>query len=103
MWPSMPDSVNSGTNPAMMMAAAKKIDWLTSAAATEIVPVLPRKPLRTRIRCKVLGACPEVPRGLGQGPIDFFDHDHRRIHDQAEVDRAHGQEIRRFAAQHHEP
>ena len=42
----------------MMMAAAKKIDWLTSAAAMEIVPVLPRKPLRTRMRCKVLGPWP---------------------------------------------
>ena len=30
MWPSTPLSVNSGTKPAMMIAAAKKIDLLTS-------------------------------------------------------------------------
>ena len=58
MWPSIPDSVNSGTKPAMMMAAAKKIDWLTSAAAIEMVPILPRKPLGTRIRCRWLGPVP---------------------------------------------
>ncbi len=37
MCPSIPESVNSGTKPAMMMAAAKKIERLTSAAASAIV------------------------------------------------------------------
>ena len=36
MCPSMPLKVNSGTKPAMMMAAANRIDWLTSVAALAI-------------------------------------------------------------------
>jgi hypothetical protein len=33
MWPSTPDSVNSGRKPAMMMVAEKKIAFVTSVEA----------------------------------------------------------------------
>ena len=69
MCPSMPDRVNSGTKPAMMMAAAKKIDWLTSAAATrDRCRILPRKPLRHAHAVQMLGPvprCAERPRPGG--------------------------------------
>src|SRR5712692_11981233 len=34
-------------------------------------------------------------------PKDVFDHDHGRVHDDAEVNRPHGEQIGRMAAQHH--
>ena len=99
----MPDRVNSGTKPAMMMAAAKNIDWLTSAARDRDDAHLAAK--SAAHAHAVQGARPgaQVRRGLGQMPVYVLHHDDRGIDHQAEIDRADRQQIRRFAAQHHEP
>jgi hypothetical protein len=86
----------------MMMAAAKKMDWLTSAAAIEMVPVLPRKPRGAPDAVQGARTGPDA-RWLGEMPEDVLDHDHRRIDHEAEVDGADRQQIGRLAAQHHEP
>ena len=38
----------------------------------------------------------------GEVAEDVLDHDHRGVDDQAEIDRADRQQVRRFAAQHHD-
>ena len=88
----------------MMMAAAKKIDWLTSAAAIEtITAYLPRKPLRHAHDDAARAApAPRCAERLGQMTEDVLDHDDRGIHDQAEIDGADRQQIGRLAPQHHE-
>ena len=48
MCPSIPLSVNSGTKAAIMIAAEKKIPWLTSVAAPAMISALPRSPLSER-------------------------------------------------------
>src|SRR5712691_5201574 len=78
MWPSTPLNVNSGMNPAMMIPAANRIDWLT------LVPARP------------------VSGGLTELPEYPLDHDDGRIDDQPEVDCADGQEVGRLASQHHD-
>jgi len=47
----MPLSVNSGTKPAMMIAAANRIDWFTSVAAFAMTANLPRKRVLARTTC----------------------------------------------------
>ncbi len=104
MCPSIPDSVNSGTKPAMMMAAAKKIDWLTSAAAMRNRAHLAAK--AAAHAHAVQGGWVRVPRcadASARCRIDVLDHDDGGIHHQPEIDGADRQQVRRFAAQHHEP
>ena len=98
----MPDSVNNGTNPAMMIAAAKK-DRLADLGRGD------RHGAHLAAKAARRGAPATIPTGaemcrfLREVPENVFDHDDGGVDHQAEIDGAHRQQIGRFAAQDHQP
>ena len=99
MWPSIPLMVNSGTKPAMMIAAEKKIAWFTSIAALAITANLPRKESTDAGAVDRRRHDEPFRRRLRQVPDNVFHHDDGGIDHQTEVDRADRQQVRRLAAQ----
>ena len=90
MWPSIPLMVNSGTKPAIMIAAEKKIPRFTSIAALPITANLPRKEFDRRGSALHRRRDDEpFRRWLRQAPDNVFHYDNGRIDHQTEVDRPH--------------
>ena len=102
MWPSMPLRVNSGTKPAMMIAAEKKMRAIHLGGRIgdhrELAAEVHGRAdamQQTRRRREALRRSAEMPE-------DVLHHDDGGIDDQPEIDRADRQQIGRFAAHHHQ-
>ena len=80
MCPSTPDIVNSGTKPAMMMAAEKKIARSTSPADAKMVQSLPETPL-PRLASRSVRRRMLRPPGSAEMAEDVFHHHDRRVDD----------------------
>ena len=95
----MPESVNSGTKPAMMISAENSTARSTSPIASAMAASLPVSPPGAAMSCERVPGRPSR-RGRGKAAEHVLDENDRRVDDEAEVDRADREQVRGLAEQH---